>query len=338
MIARSRPVLVGIALVAALGLLGAAVAVVRDPAGVRIVAYFTESIGIYAGSDVRVLGVEVGSVDSVRPEGTRVRTTLRLDHGVDVPAGVRAVVIAPTLVADRYVQLTPAYTGGPKAVSGKVITERETLTPMELDKIFESIRGLSRDLGPRGANGNGALSGALETGARNLAGNGRAFNTTVEQFGKAARTLSGSQDDLFGTIRDLQQFVSLLRANDGQVRLAERQLAQVAGFLAEDRTHLAAALRALAVALAEVKTFIADNRAQLRANVAKLSRITQILVDQRRSLAEALDVQPLNAANVLKAYDPVTQTLMGRTGLNELAALPDPPLPLPAAGPTGGGG
>ncbi|NED63596.1 MCE family protein, partial [Streptomyces sp. SID10244] len=76
----------------------------------KITATFTRSVGIYSGSDVRVLGVPVGKVDSVTPEGKTVKVTMTVDRGIDLPADVRAVQIIPSVVADRYVQLTPAYT------------------------------------------------------------------------------------------------------------------------------------------------------------------------------------------------------------------------------------
>ncbi len=41
----------------------------------------------------------------------------------------------------------------------------------------------------------------------------------------------------------------MLKANDGQVRLAEQQLSQVTGFLSDDRQNLGAALQQLATAL-----------------------------------------------------------------------------------------
>ncbi|GAA1899151.1 MCE family protein [Actinomadura bangladeshensis] len=310
----------GIAIVAAAG----AFVALHGPSGTRVTVYFRDAVGIYKGSDVRVLGVKVGTVDSVRAEGPQVRAVMTVDRGVDVPAGAKAVAVAPSLVADRYVQLTPAYTSGPKMASGAVIPADRTATPMELDKVYDSIKKLATDLGPKGLNKDGAMSRVLETGAENLSGHGRDIRTTTERMAQAAKTLSGSQQDLFATIRGLQTFTTMLKTNDGQVRQAERQLADVSGFLAADRRELDAALKALTEALARVKVFIHDNREQVAGNVEKLAKITQLLVKQRRSLAEALDVQPLNATNILNAYDPRTRTLMGRQNLSELT----PPLPV----------
>ncbi|MFC6933217.1 MCE family protein [Actinomadura yumaensis] len=280
--------LLGPAALIAAGLAAAVAAVVAlvvatGPEGTRITVFFNDAVGIYKGSDVRVLGIKVGSVDRVHAEGTRVRAVMTVDHEVKIPAGAKVVAVAPSLVADRYVQLTPAYTGGPAMAAGAVIPVERTATPMELDKVYDSIRKLASDLGPNGLNKNGALSKVLGTGAENLRGNGQDIRTTTERMAQAAKTLSGSQKDLFATIRNLQTFTTMLRQNDGQVRQAERQLADVTEFLAADRHELDAALRALADALGKVKVFIHDNRAQVSANVAKLAKITQTLVDQRRS-------------------------------------------------------
>ena len=49
-------------------------------------AYFSETIGVYPGSTVRILGVPVGTVNSVTPDGTRVKVTMTLNSGVPVPA------------------------------------------------------------------------------------------------------------------------------------------------------------------------------------------------------------------------------------------------------------
>ncbi|MEV6633697.1 MCE family protein [Actinoplanes sp. NPDC051470] len=301
--------------------------VIRDVGLKHIVAYFGEAVGVYAGSDVRVLGVPVGTITSVEPQGTRVRVGITIDRGVDVPAGALAAVVAPSVVSDRYVQLSPPYTGGKKMADDGVIPVGRTATPVELDQLYESLNRLATALGPDGANRTGALSDLLDTGAANLDGNGRAMGTSIAELGKATRTLSGSQADLFDTIANLERFTAMLRDSDDQVAKAETQLRDVAGFLADDRQELAAALRELATALIQVRDFIRDNRGRLRSNVDKLASITETLLRQRASLEEALDVAPLALTNVAGAYNPETGSFEGRGNLRELT-----PLPLPAVG------
>ena len=102
------------------------------------------------------------------------------------------------------------------------------------------------------------------------------------------------------------------------MRLAQQQLAQVSGFLAGDRQDLAGSLHELAIALGQVQAFIASNRSLIKSNVTKLADITQILVDERASLAQTIDVAPLAVDNVVNAYDPVNHSLDGRGDLREL--------------------
>ena len=51
-----------------------------------ITAYFPTATGIYPGDEVRVSGVKVGKIDSIKPDGTQTKMTLKVDHGVSVPA------------------------------------------------------------------------------------------------------------------------------------------------------------------------------------------------------------------------------------------------------------
>ncbi|MFC6882701.1 MULTISPECIES: MCE family protein [Actinomadura] len=296
----------------------ALVPVLTGSSGRKVTAYFATAIGVYPGSDVRVLGVKVGAIDSIEPLGNQVKVVMRVDDSVDVPAAARAVVIAPNLVSDRYVQLAPAYGGGPKMAENASIDVSRTATPLELDQLYDSVRRFSGDLGPQGVNSKGALSDVIRVGAANLGGNGKALNNTIADLGKASQTLANSSGDLYATISNLNKFSEMLKENDGQIRLAENQLAEVSSFLAADREELGAALANLARALADVKGFVSDNRAALKKNVDKLAGITQVLVDQRGSLAEILDTAPLLTQNALNAYDPETRSLMTRGNLLEI--------------------
>jgi virulence factor Mce-like protein len=305
----------------------------------RITAYFSRAVGVYAGSDVQVLGVKVGSVESVTPRGNRVEVVFTVDRELPIAPDTKAVVIAPSVVSDRYVQLTDLNGHGPVIEDGAVIPESRTATPVELDELYASLNTIVTALGPNGANKDGALSELLDTGAANLEGNGKAFNESVRRFADAARVLSGSANDLFVTIDELQKFTGMLADNDKQVHDVNQQLAEVSETLAADRDDLTTALATLADALASIQTFIKDNRLAIKSNVDKLARTTQQLVDNRASVAEALDVAPLAATNVAQAYDPKTGTLRGRGLLLEYFADTPVSLPLPITDgvPLGGG-
>ncbi len=283
----------------------------------EITAYFDQSVGIYEDSDVRILGVEVGSVTSVIPQGEIVEVKMAVDSDVDIPADAKAVQITPSLVSDRYVQLAPAYTGGPVMEDGAVIPRERTATPVEVDEIYASIEKLSQALGPEGANANGALTDLVNTGAANLEGNGAALGDTITQLSEASRTLSDSRGDLFDTVENLQTFVSALAANDAQVRQFNNQLADLTGFLDGERENLGAALNQLSISLGDVAKFVADNRDQLVQAADGLVQPTATLSERREQLVETLTILPLAISNLVNAYDAESGTLATRANLQD---------------------
>jgi phospholipid/cholesterol/gamma-HCH transport system substrate-binding protein len=289
----------------------------------RLVAHFPRTVGLYEGSDVRVLGVPIGRVERVRPDGRAVEVEMTYEAKYDIPADAKAAVIAPSIVSDRYVQLTPVYRQGPVLEDGAEIALERTAVPVELDRIYSSLDDLAVALGPEGANKDGSLSRLLRVGADNLDGQGKQLHGTIGDLSDATQTLSGSRDDLFATVRQLQKFTSTLAANDAQVREFNTDLAAVADQLAAERGDLQLALDHLATALTEISTFVRDNRGEVRANVDGLTELSKTLVKQQDALREALDVGPVALANLDHAYNAQTGTLDTR---DNFAQLDDPGL------------
>lgn len=272
-------------------------------------ADFDRAIGVYVHSDVRILGVKVGEVTKITPEGTKVRLDMTYDASYKVPADAKAVLVAPSIVSDRYVQLTPVWTQGPLLADGVHLGVDRTGAPIELDQIYENLDTLNQALGPKGANKDGALSDLLAVGAANLKGNGTRLNTTLTGLSTAVATLSDNRTQLFATIDNLQQLTSTLAQNDAAVRAFNTDLAVVADQLNGERTDLATAIKQLASALGEVASFVKENRDDLTANIADLASVTSVLVKQRRALREILDVSPTSLSNLQLAYNSKSGTL-----------------------------
>jgi len=300
----------GVAIVAALVLVAAVAWTILRPAGqYQVTAYFSQTVGLYPGSDVRILGIKVGDITDVTPLGDRVRVRMLLDDQYAVPADADAVVLAPSLVSDRYVQFSPVYDGGAKMKDGATVPMQRTATPVELDQVYGALDTLSSALGPNGANKNGALSDLVDVGAKNLDGNGTALNHTLKGFSQAVQTLSKHRDDLFSSLDNLQVFTTALASIDAQVGQFNTNLAAVAEQLAGERKDLAAAIALLSKALGDVSTFVRDNTSLLTTNVNRLADVTLALVQQREALGQVLDVAPAALGNLSHAYNPDYGTL-----------------------------
>ncbi|MDQ0377571.1 MCE family protein [Amycolatopsis thermophila] len=314
----------GIAAACVLGLVVAGVLwwTLKDADRKHVTAYFTGATGLYVGNSVRVLGVDMGKVTAVQPMGDRVKVEMEYDRSVRIPADAQAAIVAPSLVSDRYVQLAPAYTGGPVISEGAVIPLERTAVPVEVDQLYQSLDKISQSLGPNGVNSNGSLSDLLTTLAQNVDGNGQALHDTISKLSQASRTLAGNKDDLFATVSNLADFTTTLARSDNQVRQFESRLADVSGYLAGEKDNLAATVQQLGTTLATVQQFINTHQDRLKSNVDKLASVTQVLVDQRSALAEILDVAPVGLNNVINAYNGSSGTLDARANINELTQPP----------------
>ncbi len=284
----------------------------------KLTAHFPRAISLYEGSPVKVLGVQVGAVDKVTPSGTDVVVELHYDADVDLPADAKAVIVSPSIVGDRYVQLTPVYDGGPKLADGASLSEQDTSVPLELDQIYSSLDDLNVALGPNGANKNGALSDLLSTTAENFGGEGAQFHQTIQDFSTLTQTLDDNKEELFGSARELEGFINTLATNDSTVRKFNTSLSDVSDLLSGEKEELAAALHNLSIGLGDVATFVKENRDLLSKNITHINRVAKVLVKQRDALDETLKNAPVALNNLALTYNPQAGTLDTNANLGEL--------------------
>ncbi len=299
-------------------LVAAAVVMFRGEERKTLTAHFPRTISVYEGSDVRVLGVSIGQVDTVTPSGTDVVVTMSYDADVKIPADATAAIIAPSIVGDRFIQLTPVYTGGEVLADDATLDTDRTAVPLELDQIYTSLDDLTVALGPTGANKKGALSDLLQTTAENFGGQGARFRQTIEDFGRLSQTLDDNKEELFGSAEELQGFISTLAENDSTVRRFNDSLSEVSTMLAGEREELAASLENLATALGQVSTFVQENRDALGRNISGLKRVSDVLVKRRAELDEILDAAPLALNNLALTYNPQAGTLDTNANLGNI--------------------
>jgi phospholipid/cholesterol/gamma-HCH transport system substrate-binding protein len=169
----------------------------------KVVALFSSAVGLYPGDDVRVVGVPVGTIDSIEPTASDVKITMSIDDEVQIPADAKAIIVAPNLVSARFIQLTPAYdsaSGGDTLAAGATIGSDRTGVPVEWDDVKTELTKLSQTLGPQNGGMQGPLSEFVDQAASTFDGNGDSFRNALRELSQTAGRLGDSSADLFGTI------------------------------------------------------------------------------------------------------------------------------------------
>ncbi len=287
--------------------------------GKQVIAYFPSAVGLYPGDNVSVVGVPVGTIDSIKPRASDVEVTMTVRDDVKLPADARAIVIAPNLVSARFFQFTPAYTGGPVLADGARIGLDRTAVPVEWDEVKEQLTALSAQLGPQQGSLQGPLSAFVNQAADAFDGNGDSFREALRQLSKTAGRLGDSRTDLFGTVRNLQVLVDALSNSNEQIVQFSNHVASVSQVLADSSKDLDVTLGTLNQALSDVKGFLNKNNEALIASVGKLADFTKILTDHSDDIEQILHITPNGLQNFYNIYNPAQGTVGGALSLPNFA-------------------
>ena len=311
-----RPVLIAVLVVT---LIVGAFLVWPSRTGTKLTAYFTSAVGLYPGDEVRIVGVPVGTIDSIEPRATDVKVTMTLENGVQVPADAKALVIAPNLVAARFVQLTPAYTGGATMADGAEIGLDDTAVPVEWDEVKEQLTQLSAQLGPKPGSMQGPLTSFVNQAADTFDGNGDSFRQALRELSQTAGRLGDSRTDLFGTIRNLQVLVNALSNSNEQIVQFSDHVASVSQVLADSTVDLDNTLGTLNQALGDVRGFLNESNGALIDQVNKLADFTSILTERSDDIEQILHITPNGLSNFYNIYNPAQGTVGGLLTLPNFA-------------------
>jgi phospholipid/cholesterol/gamma-HCH transport system substrate-binding protein len=278
-----------------------------------VIAYFPETLALYPGDKVQIMGVKVGSIDKIEPAGDKMKVTFHYENKFKVPANATASILNPSLVASRNIQLSPPYTGGPVMEDDAVIPIDRTQVPVEYDELRDSINRILTDLGPTREQPKGPFGDIIESAANGFAGKGEQLNRTLNGLSEALFTLNEGRGDFFSVIKSLALFVNALYKSDQQFVALNDDLAQFTNAFTNTNREVANALQDLNQLLTTTRQFISENGEVLTHDIKNLADVTNAILqpDPLNGLETALHVFPTLGANLTNIVSPVTGGVMG---------------------------
>ena len=264
---------------------------------ITVVAYFPDSAGLFVGNDVGILGVPVGKITDIEPAGIEVKVTMRVDADRAIPADAGAAVVARSVATDRYVELTPVYSSGPKLEDGAEIAREKTATPVDFDDVLEALNTFATGISGS-KDGTKAIQRIIEDGEAAFRGKGELFNDTITSLADAVNGVAGNREDLSATLTSLDALVDEIAQNEGTARTFVQQVSRASKMLAEERENFRSALRSLDDAVTVVADFAVTNRAQVVKALGGTSKVFRTMLRKQKQLTEILEVLPLSLQNL----------------------------------------
>jgi phospholipid/cholesterol/gamma-HCH transport system substrate-binding protein len=271
-----------------------------------VTAQFEDTIGLYKGNPVSVLGMPVGKVTSIEPKGSYVEVKLEIGRNVDIPADVQAVTVSTSILTDRHTELTPAYRSGPKLKNGDVLGLARTRTPVEFDRTLAMVDKLTRALHGDGQ-GHGPLADLVDIGAQIASGNGPKIKATLDKLSQALRlgadNGAATKQDIQAIAASLAELTQAAVDNDTAIREFGSNFRQLSDILAHENLGTGTTGAKLNQILNQAASLLETNRDGLKGTIADFKTLTAAVVDYRRELAETIDITPMLGANVYNAID-----------------------------------
>ncbi|WP_024801454.1 MCE family protein [Nocardia sp. BMG51109] len=276
---------------------------VQDTVGAttHITADFRNIAGMFEGNPITVLGLEVGKVDKIVPKGQFVEVHMIIENKVKIPVNVTPALISPSIVTDRHIELTPAYTGGPALPDKAHLTVEQTRTPVELDTMIKTIDQFADALKPAPGAQEGPLSGTLLYDMVN--GQGDKIRDTLNALSGALKLGVDNKDAVSSIIIKLNELTTMLAENDQSVRDFSNQITQMSSLLAEQAPGLQATLTQMNDFLNNTSGAFTQYQDQLASSLTGLTEVTNQLRANAAGLTEVADTAPLLLQNLDRSMD-----------------------------------
>jgi phospholipid/cholesterol/gamma-HCH transport system substrate-binding protein len=268
---------------------------------------------------VRVLGVPIGKIDTIEPQPRRTKISFWYDAKYKVPADAKAVILSPSLVAVRAIQLTPAYTSGVAMNNDTVIPQDRTAVPVEWDDFREQLGKLTTLLQPTQPGGVSTLGAFINTAADNLRGQGADIRDTIIKLSQAFSAFGDHSTDTFSTVKNLSILVSALQDSSDVMRQLNQNLAATTGLLSNGPDEVGAAAANINSVVGDVQRFVADNKDTLGTASKNLAGVSTVLNESLDDFKQTLHIAPTSFQNFINIYQPSQNALTGVLAANNFA-------------------
>jgi phospholipid/cholesterol/gamma-HCH transport system substrate-binding protein len=236
-------------------------------------ARFTDVTGLVAGDSVRIAGVKVGQVESVKVVDRRVaEVRFSVREGRALPASVTASVKYLNMVGQRYIDLDQG--AGPVGRSfpaGATIPLERTTPALNLTQLFNGFQPLFEGLSPGEIND---LAGSI---VQVLQGEGGTVDSLLRHVGSLTGAVAAKDQVIGEVVKNLNTVLKTVNDREaGFDELVVTLQKLVSGF-SGDRQPLGEAVAAMGDLTTVTAGLLKDGRAPLKKDIAELGRLSRQL-------------------------------------------------------------
>jgi phospholipid/cholesterol/gamma-HCH transport system substrate-binding protein len=256
-------------------------------------ARFTDVTDLLGGNDVKLAGVRVGTVKSIKViNNSDAEVTFSVDKTIPMTTSTDVDVRYLNLVGQRYLSLVekPDTHASPQPANQVIPTSR-TAPALDLTALFNGFRPLFQALTPKDVN-----AFALDL-IKTLQGEGGTIDTLLTQTASLTNTVADHDAVIGQVMNNLLSVLSTVQQRDAGLSDTVVQLQRLVGGLAQDRGTIAASLSHIDNLATSGTTLISQIRPYLPKDLANLAVLAHNLnttkdSDGKNTLASYLSRAP----------------------------------------------
>lgn len=250
---------------------------------------FTDATGLNTGDEVRIAGVRVGEVDSIKLYQHHLAdVTVSVLKDQTLPRSTQAQLRYRNLMGQRYVSLTEGSGQGGTLPPGGTIPKEQTQPALDLTALFNGFRPLLRAIKPQDVN-----QLAYEI-IQVLQGEGGTVNTLLAHVGSLTETL-GNKDQVIGQVIDnLDKVLATIDSRDQEVSGLIVNLKSLVSGLAGDRQAIGDSLVSVNQLINTTNGLLTDVRPSVKADISSLGQLSKVLAANGDQLDKAFQTLPQN--------------------------------------------
>lgn len=242
-------------------------------------------------NDVQIGGRRIGSIKKIElTKDNRAQITIEVKEPyAPLHEGTTAVIRGTSLsgIANRYIALSPGANNAPKLSDGTLLGEDKTTSIVDLDQIFNTLDGKTRD----------GLAQTIQGFATWYAGKGKQANGVARYFAPSlaatrnlATQLAADQPALRALVGDTGRVVNALAARSSRLTDLVGNTNTALGAIASENAGLSQALAILPATLRRGSSTFVD----LRGMLDDIDKLVAAAKPATKNLAPFLrDLQPL---------------------------------------------
>jgi phospholipid/cholesterol/gamma-HCH transport system substrate-binding protein len=239
--------------------------------------------GLQNGSDVKIHGIDVGSVNTVKLVNGEAQVNMALHGGEKVPTNASATIRPKTLFGEKFVDIDP----GPNEASGPFLKNngfiKQTTGGFELEQVLTDAYPILKAINPED------ITTLLDTLAQAGQGLGPEINRQIVAFQQISDVTVAHDADTREFLDDLAKLSDSLASSAPNLVAGAQDLNVALPDLNSQAGNLTSVLDQLTRLSSDTADILEANRGFLNKSATEGGKTIQLLYDQRNQLPAVIN-------------------------------------------------